>query len=155
MPLATKDLLPYSLNICHSLPPNYPCVPLVFEIEANRSGSFNYHDADDLFDLLMTECINRVGGMMVFDLVTIAQDYLPGKGKGGGQRERKGESEVKRKGREGREGEGRGEGNGKEKSRGGKWKKGGREEKGRKNGKRVRGEGGGGGRGGCGKSTFS
>lgn len=33
----------------------------------------------------MTESINRVGGMMVFDLVTIAQDYLPGKGERGGE----------------------------------------------------------------------
>ena len=63
-----------------SLPPNYPCVPPVFEIEANKSGSFSYQDADDLFDLLMMESYKRVGGMMVFDLVTIAQDYMPGRG---------------------------------------------------------------------------
>lgn len=50
----------------------------MFEIEANSSGSFSYHDADDLFDLLMRESINRVGAMMVFDLVSIAQDYMPG-----------------------------------------------------------------------------
>ena len=53
-------------------------MPPVFEIEANRSGSFTYNDADDLFDLLMRESINRVGDMMIFDLVTIAQDYMPG-----------------------------------------------------------------------------
>jgi hypothetical protein len=65
------------IRIWFSLPPSYPCVPPVFEIEANSSGSFSYHDADDLFDLLMRESINRVGGMMIFDLVTIAQDYMP------------------------------------------------------------------------------
>lgn len=62
----------------HSLPPNYPCVPPVFEIEANQSGSFSYLDADELFDLLMAESINRIGGMMVFDLVTITQEFMPG-----------------------------------------------------------------------------
>ena len=61
-----------------SLPASYPCVPVVFEIEANTSGSFSYKDADDLFDLLMKESLNRVGAMMIFDLVTIAQDYMPG-----------------------------------------------------------------------------
>ncbi len=50
----------------------------MFEIEANRSGSFTYRDADELFDLLMAESINRIGGMMVFDLVTFAQEYMPG-----------------------------------------------------------------------------
>ena len=77
---------PVSLSISPSAPPpslslpaSYPCVPPVFEIEANASGSFNYSDADDLFDLLMKESLNRVGDMMVFDLVTIAQDYMPSK----------------------------------------------------------------------------
>lgn len=62
-----------------SLPPNYPCVPPIFEIEANKSGSFSYRDADDLFHLLMMESFKRVGGMMVYDLVTMAQDYMPGR----------------------------------------------------------------------------
>ena len=83
-PLFTIHLPSTSLFSCssllptHSLPPNYPCVPPVFEIEANKSGSFSYRDADELFDLLMTESINLVGGMMVFDLITITQDYMPG-----------------------------------------------------------------------------
>ena len=74
------SLLSLSLSLLPppSLPPNYPCVPPVFEIEANKSGSFSYRDADDLFDLLMMESFKRVGGMMIFDLVTIAQDYMPG-----------------------------------------------------------------------------
>lgn len=61
-----------------SLPDNYPCVPPVFEIEANQSGSFDYRDADDLFESLMEESLKRVGGMMVFDLVTFAQEHMPG-----------------------------------------------------------------------------
>ncbi len=63
---------------CFSFPDNYPCVPPIFEIEANQSGSFNYRDADDLFDLLMAESLKRVGEMMVFDLVTFAQDHMTG-----------------------------------------------------------------------------
>ena len=76
----TNNIFLHILTSTHtrSLPPNYPCVPPVFEIEANQSGSFSYRDADELFDLLMVESINQVGGMMVFDLVTIAQDYMPG-----------------------------------------------------------------------------
>ena len=61
-----------------SFPGNYPCVPPVFEIEANQAGSFNYRDADDLFDLLMTESLKRVGEMMVFDLITITQEHMSG-----------------------------------------------------------------------------
>lgn len=61
-----------------SFPPNYPSVPPVFEIEANKSGSFTYRDADALFDLMMVESLKRVGEMMVFDLITMAQDHLSG-----------------------------------------------------------------------------
>ena len=65
------------LIVC-SFPNNYPCVPPVFEIEANQSGSFNYRDADDLFDLLMAESLKRVGEMMVFDLITFTQERMSG-----------------------------------------------------------------------------
>lgn len=75
---APHPFLFFHCSHVYSLPASYPCVPPVFEIEANSSGSFSYHDADDLFDLLMRESINRVGAMMVFDLVSIAQDYMPG-----------------------------------------------------------------------------
>ncbi len=62
----------------YSIPANYPCVPPILEIEANQSGSFDYRDADRLFDLLLEESLKRVGEMMVFDLITIAQDYMAG-----------------------------------------------------------------------------
>jgi hypothetical protein len=66
------------IKIWFSLPASYPSVPPVFEIETNTSGSFNYRDADDLFDLLMRESVRRVGNIMIFDIVSIAQDYMPG-----------------------------------------------------------------------------
>ncbi len=50
----------------------------MFEIESNQSGSFNYRDADDLFDVLMEECLKKPGQTVVFDLVTISQDRMPG-----------------------------------------------------------------------------
>ena len=75
------------------MPANYPSVPPILEIEANQSGSFTYRDADNLFDLLMEESLKRVGEMMVFDLVTIAQEHMAGEGRwegtgGGGGKER-------------------------------------------------------------------
>ena len=51
-------------------------MPPVFEIEANQSGSFTYRDADVLFDLLMEECLKRAGEMMMFDMISIAQEHL-------------------------------------------------------------------------------
>ena len=61
-----------------SLPCNYPCVPPVFEIEANQSGSFSYRDADNLFELLMEESLKCVGQTVVFDLVSLTQDHMSG-----------------------------------------------------------------------------
>ena len=61
-----------------SLPANYPCVPPVLEIEASESGNFSYRDADDLYQLLMEESLKRIGGTMVFDLITFAQEYMAG-----------------------------------------------------------------------------
>lgn len=60
-----------------SLPPNYPSVPPVIEIESNESGSFTFTDSDELYDILMQAAISRVGGIMVYDLVTLAQEHMP------------------------------------------------------------------------------
>ena len=68
----------YCYNFSFSFPDNYPSVPPVFEIEANQSGSFTFRDADHLFDLFMVESLKRVGQMMVFDLVSLAQEHLSG-----------------------------------------------------------------------------
>jgi hypothetical protein len=57
-------------------------VPPILEIEANQSGSFSYRDADGLFDRLLVESLDRVGEMMVFDLVTMAQEYMAGERRG-------------------------------------------------------------------------
>lgn len=59
------------------MPPNYPSVPPVFEIEANTSRTFSYSDADELYEQLMHEAMQRIGGTVVFDLVSIALDALP------------------------------------------------------------------------------
>jgi len=48
----------------------------VFEIEACRSGVCSYSDADDLYDLFVSESLKKIGDMMVFDLVTIAQEFM-------------------------------------------------------------------------------
>ena len=65
----------------HSLPADYPCAPPVFEIEANQSGSFSFTHADKLYDLLMKESYKRVGRMMIFELVAIAQEHMLGMSK--------------------------------------------------------------------------
>ena len=93
------------LFLFFSLPDNYPCVPPIFEIETNQLGSFNYRDADNLFDLLMEESLKRIGEMMVFDLITLTQEHMPGVcvcvcvcvcggGGVGGEREREREGEF-------------------------------------------------------------
>ena len=62
--------------LVYSLPPNYPCIPPVFEIETNQSQSLSYHDADQLYDLLMTEATNGLGRGVVFALVSTARDFV-------------------------------------------------------------------------------
>ena len=68
----------YTLIFLHvrSLPPNYPSVPPVFELEASQSGVCTYSDADELYDCLVTESLKRIGDMMIFDLVTMAQEFM-------------------------------------------------------------------------------
>lgn len=66
----------YHVFILCSLPPNYPCVPPVFEIETNRSGSFTFSEADNLFDQLMQTAMSRLGSTMIYDLITMSQDYM-------------------------------------------------------------------------------
>ena len=59
-----------------SLPPNYPCIPPVFEIETNQSQSLSYCDADQLYDLLMMEATNGLGKGVIFGLVSTARDFV-------------------------------------------------------------------------------
>lgn len=59
-----------------SLPPNYPCIPPVFEIETNQSQSLSYRDADQLYDLLMMEATNGLGRGVIFGLVSAARDFV-------------------------------------------------------------------------------
>ena len=66
-----------SLSPIFSLPPNYPSVPPVIEIETNESGTFTYSDADSLYDRLMEEANQHIGATMVFDLVGTTLDLLP------------------------------------------------------------------------------
>ena len=66
----------YHIFISCSLPPNYPCVPPVFEIETNKSGSFTFSEADNLYDQLMQTAITRLGSTMIYDLITMSQDYM-------------------------------------------------------------------------------
>ena len=53
----------------------------MFEIEANESGSFGFTHADKLYDILMKESYKRVGEIMIFDLVAIAQEHMIGMSK--------------------------------------------------------------------------
>ena len=64
------------LFLLFSLPPNYPCIPPVFEIETNQSQSLSYRDADQLYDLLMMEATNGLGRGVVFGLVSTARDFV-------------------------------------------------------------------------------
>ena len=59
-----------------SLPPNYPCIPPVFEIETNQSQSLSYSDADKLYDLLMMEATDGLGRGVIFSLVSTARDFV-------------------------------------------------------------------------------
>ncbi|XP_065906292.1 uncharacterized protein [Dysidea avara] len=65
-----------AINIWFCLPPNYPCIPPVFEIETNQSQSLSYRDADQLYDLLMMEATNGLGKGVVFALVSAARDFV-------------------------------------------------------------------------------
>lgn len=58
------------------MPPNYPCIPPVFEIETNQSQSLSYRDADQLYDLLMMEATNGLGKGVIFSLVSAARDFV-------------------------------------------------------------------------------
>ena len=58
------------------MPPNYPCIPPVFEIETNQSQSLSYRDADQLYDQLMMEATNGLGRGVVFALVSTARDFV-------------------------------------------------------------------------------
>ena len=60
----------------HSLPSCYPAVPPVFEIEANKSGTFTFSDADHLYQLLEEASLARIGSTVIFDLVSLAQEEL-------------------------------------------------------------------------------
>ena len=59
-----------------SLPSCYPAVPPVFEIEANKSGTFTFLDADHLYRLLEETSLARIGSTAIFDLVSLAQEEL-------------------------------------------------------------------------------
>ena len=54
----------------------YPSVPPVFELESSPSGVCSFSDADELYDIITTECFKRIGHAIIFDLVTIAQDFM-------------------------------------------------------------------------------
>ena len=41
----------------------------------NRSGTFTYSNADNLFDLLMVESLGRAGAPVLFDLISKAQEF--------------------------------------------------------------------------------
>ena len=66
----------YMWFVSSSLPPNYPCIPPVFEIETNQSQSLSYRDADQLYDLLMMEATNGLGRGVIFGLVSSARDFV-------------------------------------------------------------------------------
>ena len=64
------------IRIPPSLPSCYPAVPPVFEIEANKSGTFTFSDADHLYQLLEEASLARIGSTAIFDLVSLAQEEL-------------------------------------------------------------------------------
>ena len=48
----------------------------MFEIEANKSGTFTFSDADHLYQVLEETSLARIGTAMIFDLVYVAQEEL-------------------------------------------------------------------------------
>ena len=72
-----KSTISWTVHVFFSsLPPNYPCIPPVFEIETNQSQSLSYRDADQLYDLLMMEATNGLGKGVIFSLVSAARDFV-------------------------------------------------------------------------------
>lgn len=57
-----------------SLPSEYPIIPPIFEIEGH--GSLSSAKADELYSLLMNEACSRLNSLMIYDLITIAQEFV-------------------------------------------------------------------------------
>ncbi len=51
-------------------------MPPIFELEASQSGVCSYTDADELYDCFVTESFKRIGEVMIFDMVTVAQEFM-------------------------------------------------------------------------------
>ena len=56
-----------------SLPSQYPIIPPIFEIEGH--GSLSSAKADELYSILMKESSLRLNSLMIYDLITIAQEF--------------------------------------------------------------------------------
>ena len=57
-----------------SLPSQYPIIPPIFEIEGH--GSLSSAKADELYSVLMKEADSRLNSLMIYDLITIAQEFV-------------------------------------------------------------------------------
>ncbi|CAB4032451.1 kinase-like domain-containing, partial [Paramuricea clavata] len=62
------------VDLWFCLPSQYPVIPPIFEIEGH--GSLSSAKADKLYSLLMKEACSRLNSLMIYDLITIAQDFV-------------------------------------------------------------------------------
>ena len=56
------------------MPSQYPYIPPIFEIEGH--GSLSSAKADELYSVLMKEACSRLNSLMIYDLITIAQEFV-------------------------------------------------------------------------------
>jgi hypothetical protein len=56
------------------LPSQYPIIPPIFEIEGH--GSLSSAKADELYSVLMEEACSRLNTLMIYDLISVAQDFV-------------------------------------------------------------------------------
>jgi hypothetical protein len=56
------------------LPSQYPIIPPIFEIEGH--GSLSSAKADELYSILMEEACSRLNTLMIYDLISVAQDFV-------------------------------------------------------------------------------
>ena len=59
-----------------SIPLDYPNILPIFELEGH--GALSFDKADELYNLLFDEASARIHETMVYDLVTIAKEFIEG-----------------------------------------------------------------------------
>ena len=62
------------VDLWFCLPSQYPIIPPIFEIEGH--GCLSSGKADELYSVLMKEADSRLNTLMIYDLITVAQEFV-------------------------------------------------------------------------------